>query len=112
VIEVLIALFVLSISMAAVLSALTAQVRVVESLENRAVARWAGMNVLSAMQTGILSVSAQQEGKEELLGKNWYWEAKPRQTGSSQFIQMQVSVGLDSSELTQANMVGFVPADL
>lgn len=107
--EVLIALLVVSIAMAAVLKAIRSQVFVTERVEHSNIARWVGMNVIAQMQSGILSEPSEpKEGEAVVFGKTWYWKSEPRESGAARILQIVVSVGLDKRKLDHTTVLGFV----
>lgn len=111
-IEVMIALLVISITLTAVLKAINAQVFVTERIREADAARWVGLNIIAKMQSGILPFNAGvQEGEEVMLGKTWYWKSKPRETENRQMFQVSIAVGLNREDLDRSTVLGFVRSE-
>lgn len=77
-IEVLIALLIIAIALAAAIRATNESIRATAHVKNTVVAHWVGLNVLSEIQTGLLTPPGSgnsQTGNTKMLGREWQWDA-------------------------------------
>lgn len=97
-IEVLIALLIIAIALAAAVRATNQSIRATIHVKNAVTAHWVGLNILSEMQTGIVlppKPGNQISGKTEMLNQEWNWIAKADSSSpSSNLIQITVTVSL------------------
>lgn len=77
-IEVLIALAIVAIAVAAVLQVIAHTVHNTQVARDRMMAQWVARNVLAECQVGLWSVEQNPEhhGKAILLGQTWQWQAR------------------------------------
>lgn len=76
-IEVLIALMIIAIALAAAVRATTESIRATRHVRNITIAHFIAMNVISEIQTNMLPLSESNpvRGKTNMLGQNWAWSA-------------------------------------
>ena len=82
-IEVLIALLIIAIALAAAIRATNQSVQATIHTRNTVVAHWVGLNILSEIQTGIMKApdaGNSASGKINMLDRDWEWTVH---TGSS-----------------------------
>lgn len=73
-IEVMVALAVLTIALAAVIEGITSHVRNAAYLRDRTLAHWAVMNRISELQiTGAWPSAGTTTGTTPLAGRDWFW---------------------------------------
>ncbi len=73
-IEVLVALAVLAIALAAAIEAVDAQVRSADHLRTRTLAHWVAMNQIAEMQVmNEFPPVGRQRGEETMGGHRWWW---------------------------------------
>ena|SRR3989338_1208688 len=78
-IEVLIALCIIAIALSAAIRATTESTRATTHVKTTMAAHWVALNVLSQIQTKLLTFSKSNEplqGKTEMLAKTWTWTAQ------------------------------------
>lgn len=110
-IEILVALMILSIAMTAVLFALNHQISSAQRLQNRTIALMVAENVLAEMQLGQLAVPAEgssTQGNFNMLNKNWVWNAGIDAGSSEQIRRIKVSVTASGENRTAASLIGFL----
>lgn len=108
-IEVLIALLILTIALFAIIKAVQDGIHDTIRVQDRMEAHWVAMNVLSRMQVGLLSLPTKENpitGWEHLLSQRWRWEAGVDQGGSDYYERTYVNVYRDQNRV--AHLVGFV----
>jgi general secretion pathway protein I len=108
--EVLIALAVLGISLAAALKASSQQADVTRLLQEKTFAHWVAMNVLTEIQVRqtFLAVG-KTTGNVTLANQEWFWTSVVTDTMDKEIRRVDVSVS-NSREATQAVsvLVGFI----
>lgn len=78
-IEVLVAMLVIAIALTATIRALNSSVHAADHVRNQLAAHWVAMNVISEMQTGIISTPTDQaplNGQSEMMNHVWDWSAQ------------------------------------
>ena len=82
--EVLVALTVLGVALAALIKVGSETARNAAYLRDRTYAHWVAMNVLAEARAGLLPLRAGvRRGSEELLGREWFWSLEMRQVRPS-----------------------------
>lgn len=109
-IEVLIALLIIAIALAAVIKTTNDSVRTSIHVRNTMVAHWVAMNLLSSIHTGTITLPASGHpiyGTSKMLHQSWQWAmvADPsiKIVGSE---RVQVRVGLKNKVITSVS--GFI----
>lgn len=77
-IEVLIALLIIAIALAATIRATQQSIRATTRVKNVMTAHFVGMNILSQIQTGILTFGQSSQslrGDSKMLNREWHWMA-------------------------------------
>ena len=94
-IEVLIALAIVSIALAAVMKTVVQNIQATNYLQDKTIATWVGQTVLNEARVGLLTLSTGDELKQStlFLGRQWYWEAKAEQTANPRIQKISVQVG-------------------
>ena len=94
-IEVLIALAIVSIALTALLRATAQTVALTARIKEKSIAHWVAMNAVTGIQLGLVDIHPNQEVTEvtKMFGSSWYWRAKLTSTpiASTQYIQISVS---------------------
>ena len=110
-IEVLIALLIIAIALAAAIRATNQSVRATIHVRNSVTAHWVGLNILSEIQTNTGVVQPKNgnivSGKTETLGQEWEWTAQAE--SASQFdhlTQITVTVSLKNHVIN--SVTGYV----
>lgn len=109
-VEVLVALAVLTIALAAVMRALSQSIDTSASLRDRTVAMWVAQNRLATHQvTRDFPPLDTTEGEAEMAGRAWRWrEQVTPAPGEPDMRQMHIEVRAASGEQPLARLVGFL----
>lgn len=109
-VEVLVALAVLTIALAAVMRALVQNIDTSASLRDRTVAMWVAQNRLVTHQIQHdFPDLATTEGSIEMAGSEWRWsEQVIAAPGEAQLRQIHIDVRAGSGPQTLAKLIGFL----
>lgn len=109
-VEVLVALAVLTIALAAVMRALVQNIDTSASLRDRTVAMWVAQNRLVTHQIQHdFPDLATTEGSIEMAGREWHWrEQVIAAPGEAQLRQIHIDVRAGSGPQTLAKLIGFL----
>ncbi len=108
--EVLIALSVLSIALVAVIQSVSVQADHTAYLRQQTLAQWVAQNRLVEMQIqGAGQGTKQTQGDTELGQHRWYWQAKLEDTPEADLQRITISVNLKENDKDHlAQIVGFI----
>jgi general secretion pathway protein I len=99
-IEVLIALAILSIALTAIIKATAQNIRDTAYLQDKTIANWVGTQVINEARTGILKLGQEPlEQTTEMLGQQWAWQATVAPTPNSHIREIHVDVSKHSKKL-------------
>jgi len=104
-IEVLIALAIISIAMTAVIKATTQNIRETDYLQQKTMAMWVGQNVLNEVRAGVLVLpdgASSLKQETVLLGRPWYWQAFKETTPNKRISKIEVKVFNHEEEQEEA----------
>lgn len=107
-IEVLIALMIIAIALAAALRATNNSVRATTQVQNTLTAHWVALNVLSQIQTNLLPMTSDgnTSGGTIMMGQKWNWKAV--QINSAQFSGIKkITVTVDMKNKPIASVSGY-----
>jgi general secretion pathway protein I len=110
--EVMVALAVLAIALAAMIKGTAANASNAAYLRDKTLAHWVGMNVVTEQRLlGKWDEQGVQRGEEEMGLHTWYWNATLSKTFDEDVRRLDVAVrGSDEREITPlATLVAFVP---
>jgi general secretion pathway protein I len=102
-IEVLIALMIIAIALAAAVRATTESIRTTRHVRNVTIAHFIAMNVISEIQTNMLPLSESNNparGKTNMLGQDWTWSATIQSKDQFNLETIAVKVRLKDRVLT------------
>lgn len=88
-IEMLIALVIVSISFSAVILSVNENARTLLKLQETVAANWVGEDIISRAQLGLLKANA---GTEQMLNLNWRWELRVKSTENEFVQELQVTI--------------------
>lgn len=94
-IEVLIALAILSIALTAVIKSASENIRNTLYLQNRTIATWIGTNVINSIRIGVIKAPSAPDKlsqDDQTLGQNWTWKAMINVTPNPLIKQITVDV--------------------
>jgi len=94
-IEVLIALAIVSIAMTAIIKAVSQNIRSTDYLQNKTTAMWVGQQVLNETRVGLLAVPPPPDKLRQtttMFNKEWYWQAEQVDTPNTKIKKIAVRV--------------------
>jgi general secretion pathway protein I len=108
-IEVVVALAIAAISLAAVTAAISQMVDAGNAMQKRTYASWIGQNRIAEMRLSntIPDVSS-TSGEIEYAGLDWSWRATVSETGVENLFRVDVDVGLAGARNTVRSVSGFI----
>jgi general secretion pathway protein I len=110
-IEVLIALVIISVAMTAVIKTTTQNIRDTLYLQNKMIAHWVGMNTVNGVRAGLIKLSSQTDNIEEstvMLGEKWSWKAILEPTPNKAIAKIKVTVFHDPDHTQYADLTGYL----
>jgi general secretion pathway protein I len=110
-IEVLIALAILSIALTAIIKTTSQHIRDTTYLQNKITANWVGTQVMNEIRAGVLKVSDSSDGisqQTEMLGKTWIWKAKFISTPNPHIKEINVDVYQKPEKNRLINLVSYL----
>jgi general secretion pathway protein I len=95
--EILVALAVLALSLAALIGAASSQARNAAYLVERTLAQWVAANTLAGLRAeGRWPEAGDSRGKAELGGRTWHWELQATPTDDPELLRLAVEVRDDA----------------
>jgi len=93
-IEVLIALAIVSIAMTAVIKATAQNIRSTHYLQDKMVAMWVGQEVLNEIRAGVRPVPTSDAEEEitNMLGQDWHWQLSAEETPNKRIKKVKIKV--------------------
>ena len=108
-IEVLVALAIITISLAAAMRATSAAVTNSGEMQDRTLARWVGRNELARLQTQLsLPVPGRISGEVTQGDIGFSWDASVETTPNPNFRRVEILVRRQSGERSLATISGFI----
>ncbi len=108
-IEVLVALFVLAISMAAFMKSSISQIETISHLRNRSIAQWVASNQLAQVHLNPWPETGKANGREEMAGQFWMWTRIVQSTDQQDIRRVDVEIRFDTNDETpMVTLTGFV----
>ena len=98
-IEVLIALSIISIALTALLKATSQNIDNTARLKEKSTSHWVAMQAVSMIQLNLIAINPSQESTQAttLLNEKWFWRAKITNTPIKTIQLMTISVSLKQS---------------
>ncbi|MES9857139.1 MAG: type II secretion system minor pseudopilin GspI [Sedimenticola sp.] len=111
-IEVVVALAVLTIAMAALIKAAGSNAANQTYLEERTFANWVAVNSLNSARISVdQRVSGTFQGNEAMAGREWQWDLQVSTTSDPQVLRADVKVTpMDNAEKVMASLSGYLEA--
>lgn len=103
-VEVLIALLIVSIAFSAILFSVNQNVRTELRLEEKIAAMWVTEDVISRAQLGLLKAN---NGVQASLNKEWGWQLRTRATQNAYVQEIEVTI-LDPQKNTISVSTGYI----
>lgn len=94
-IEVLIALAIISIAMTAIIKAASQNIRGTQYLQEKTVAMWVAQEVMNNIRVGVIQLSGsttQEKNTRNALGKDWYYDASLVETPNKNIKKIIVKI--------------------
>jgi general secretion pathway protein I len=107
-IEVLIALAIISIALTAVIKATSHSIRSTAYLENKAEANWVAQQVMNEIRVGVLKLPETADTIDQstqMLGRDWYWSASQQATPNRRIKKITVSVYNQASDNAERSSI-------
>lgn len=110
--EVMVALLIVALGLAAAVSTVTASVRNSAGLKERTFAHYVAMNELAKIEINGNRKPSKTEGTTEMAGHEWYWEMEfvktADDTGKMLFVDIRVKANEDDENpvVTLRSMIG------
>jgi general secretion pathway protein I len=102
--EVIVALGIVSVGILAVSSAITGYTETTYTLEQRLVANWVGANRLEAIRIlGEKPVAGENEGQQEMAGRDWYLQEDVSTTADPLLFRLDIRVYTDEAKTDEAS---------
>jgi general secretion pathway protein I len=112
-IEVLIAMAILSIALTAVIKSASQNIRSTLYLQNRTIATLVGTNIVNSIRMGLIRMPGapdQLSGNDQTLGQPWTWKAAMNVTPNPRIRQIIVDVYHQPDDKRFAHMESYVYA--
>lgn len=112
-IEVLIALAILSIALTAIIKFTSQNIRDTNYLQNKMVATWVGNQVINEIRAGVIKIGQEQQQLDQttdMLGQSWVWHAQLTPTPSPHIQEIHVDVSQKNHRGKLISMVGYFHA--
>ena len=112
--EVLVALAVVAVALAALLKGVSANAVNAAYLRDKSFAQWVAMNVVAERQLGLTEQggNSAERGEAEMGGRTWRWRAQLKETFDEAIWRLEVEVSpadAEDDESVRANVVAFLP---
>lgn len=107
--EVLVALMVVAVSLAAIASEMVQMIDAATTMQNRTYASWIAHNKIAEMRLAnvIPDVSA-SSGEVDYAGREWVWRAVVSETGVTNLYRVDVTVSFPGGEPIMRPVTGFI----
>ncbi|MFO7592805.1 MAG: type II secretion system minor pseudopilin GspI [Pseudomonadota bacterium] len=110
--EVLVALVVVAVALAALLKGASGNAINTAYLRDKTFAQWVAMNVVAERQLGLSESSQSERGEAEMGGRSWRWTAELKETFDEAIWRLEVEVSpadAEGDETVMAQVVAFLP---
>lgn len=110
-IEVLIALAILSIALTAIIQATSQNIKNTLYLQNKTIATWIATDAINQVRAGVLKLPDAPDHttiKTTVLGVNWAWQASETDTPNPNIKQIEVDVFQQPGETKLAHLMSYL----
>ncbi len=106
-IEVLIALAIISIALTAIIKTTVENIRATRYLQDKMLATWVGQQVINEARVDLINLANENvEQATNFLGRNWYWQANEINTANLHIKKITVKVfATEDNKATQHFLV-------
>jgi general secretion pathway protein I len=108
-IEVLLALAVISIALTALLKTSSQNVANTQRIKEKTISHWVAMQGVAMIQLGLLQINTNQEITQvtTMLGQRWYWRARISRTAVKSMQQITISVSKNQAGPFSSPLIAF-----
>lgn len=108
-IEVMVALAIAALSLAAVAAAISQMVDAASSMQERTYASWIAQNKIAELRlANVVPEVSENSGDVEYANRSWTWETTISETGVENLFRVDVAVSHTGSEATIRTVTGFI----
>lgn len=108
-IEVLVALLVVALALAAAIRSVDAGVVNTDYLKQRNIAHWVAMNHASELQLQLRTAESNDHYETEMAGQTWQIQSKAKQTADGSILRVEIDVKKDrDAESSLASVITYV----
>lgn len=108
-IEVMVALAIAALSLAAVAAAISQMVDAATSMRERTYASWIAQNKIAQLRlANVVPEVSENSGELEYAGRSWMWRSNISETGVENLFRVDVTVLLADSEDVVRTVTGFI----
>jgi general secretion pathway protein I len=110
-IEVLIAVIILAIALIAVVKNTTLSASETSYLQQRSIAHWAAMDIMSQAQSGLIHIDQSgnnQNGTVTQLGQQWHWQLISNSTAQKNILKITVKIINSANKKQYANLQSYL----
>lgn len=106
--EVLIALVILSVAFSAIFLALSASTKQLIYLRDKTAAQWVGLNVIARVQLGELAKNGSASGNENQMQTDWHWQVQVTPTPDAHTFLITVNVNAAQKNAGTTTLQGYL----
>jgi general secretion pathway protein I len=108
-IEVLVALVIVTIALAAAIRSVNVGVENTDYLKQRNIAQWVAMNHASELQLQLAATKTNGQYETEMAGQTWQVQSKASATADSEILRVEIHVKKDrDAESSLASLITYV----
>ena len=108
-IEVMVALAIVSLSLTAIAASMNQMIDAANSMRERTYASWIAQNKIAEMRlSGVMPEVSSSSGEVTYANSEWAWRAEVAETGIEGFYRVDVSVSHAGSEYVVRTVTGFL----
>ncbi len=104
-IEVLIALAIISIALTAMIKATSQDIRDTSYLEDKMIAHWVGLQVINEVRADI--IKSNQSNETDMLGKKWRWKESLIETPNPHIKKITVTVFRKNDDMKISTLTSY-----
>ena len=107
--EVMVALVIISLSLAGVAGSMGQMIDTANTMRDRTYASWIAQNKITEMRvSGIVPEVGESSGDVDYANTIWVWSADVSETGIENLFKVEVSVSFPGDELPVRKVTGFI----
>ena len=108
-VEVMVALAIAALSLAAVAAAVSQMVDAANSMQERTYAAWIAHNKIAELRlSNVVPEVSESSGEVTYAGREWSWEAIVSETGVENLYRVDVTVSAADAEIAIRTVTGFI----